>query len=323
MDFLAHFESRLSQRFSGLNGDFWRRYNPLYERQVDGINGKRFNGFLQSLPEAENCTIDGAGPVITINGDLKENVTPDAIKRALMGLSPWRKGPFNFFGTIIDAEWRSDLKWDRFSRLAPSLFTNKRVLDLGCHCGYYMCRALPFEPSYILGADPMPLPFYQFLTYYHYAKPENMDYLLLGIDDMTPLKHEFDTVLCMGVLYHRRDPDAAIAQMKDLLTTGGKLLLETLVIPGDSDDVLVPKGRYSAMPNVRQLPTVSRLMRQISKQGFSADLVHCAPTSVNEQRPTEWSTPTSLAQFLDPDDSTMTREGYPAPIRVIVICERQ
>ena len=35
------------------------------------------------------------------------------IEQALRALHPWRKGPYEFFGTHIDTEWRSDWKWNR------------------------------------------------------------------------------------------------------------------------------------------------------------------------------------------------------------------
>ena len=37
---------------------------------------------------------------------------------AIYALQPWRKGPFSLFGQEIDAEWRSNLKWDR---IVPAL----------------------------------------------------------------------------------------------------------------------------------------------------------------------------------------------------------
>ena len=50
--------------------------------------------------------------------------------RALRGLVPWRKGPFELFGIRIDAEWRSDRKW---RRVRPHVdLTGKHVLDVGC-----------------------------------------------------------------------------------------------------------------------------------------------------------------------------------------------
>ena len=47
-------------------------------------------------------------------------------------------------------------------------------------------------------------------------------------------------------------------------------------------------------------------------------LVDVSTTSTDEQRSTEWMRFQSLADFLDPVDSTRTIEGYPAPMRAIV-----
>ncbi|HCI31107.1 MAG TPA: tRNA 5-methoxyuridine(34)/uridine 5-oxyacetic acid(34) synthase CmoB, partial [Psychrobacter sp.] len=44
--------------------------------------------------------------------------------------------------------------------------------------------------------------------------------------------------------------------------------------------------------------------------------------SMKEQRKTEWMTYHSLTDFLDPNDSTKTIEGYPAPMRATLIAKK-
>ena len=44
----------------------------------------------------------------------------------------------------------------------------------------------------------------------------------------------------MGVLYHRRSPLEHLWQLKDQLVKDGELVLETLVVEGDENTVLVP-----------------------------------------------------------------------------------
>jgi tRNA (mo5U34)-methyltransferase len=39
------------------------------------------------------------------------------------------------------------------------------------------------------------------------------------------------------------------------------------------------------------------------------------PLSVEEQRRTNWANVDSLREFLDPDEKSLTVEGYPAPWR--------
>ena len=65
------------------------------------------------------------------------------LRKLLLKLAPWRKGPFDVANIHVDSEWRSDLKWDRLAdAIAP--LESRNVLDVGCGNGYYarrMCDA--------------------------------------------------------------------------------------------------------------------------------------------------------------------------------------
>ena len=133
----------------------------------------------------------------------------------------------------------------------------------------------------------------------------------------------FDTVFSMGVLYHRRSPMDHLQELKDCLRPGGQLVLETLVIEGGPGETLLPEGRYARMGNVWFLPSVTTLLSWLRKLGFvDAELVDVSITTTAEQRSTEWMTFHSLANFLDPEDSSKSIEGYPAPRRAIVTGRR-
>ncbi|MEQ9463614.1 MAG: DUF1698 domain-containing protein, partial [Haliea sp.] len=100
---------------------------------------------------------------------------------------------------------------------------------------------------------------------------------------------------------------------------GGQLVLETLVIEGPEGATLVPEGRYARMGNVWFLPSCATLLGWLRKLGFVDEaLVDVSVTTVEEQRTTEWMRFQSLADFLDPEDSSRTIEGYPAPRRAII-----
>ncbi len=76
------------------------------------------------------------------------------------------------------------------------------------------------------------------------------------------------------------------------------------------------------MPSVWFLPSPDALVSWLRKKGFvSPRVVDISPTSIEEQRSTDWMTYDSLADFLDPTDMTKTAEGHPAPIRAVVIAE--
>jgi len=110
-----------------------------------------------------------------------------------------------------------------------------------------------------------------------------------------------------------------LQELRDCLRPGGQLVLETLVIEGKPGDTLVPEGRYARMGNVWFLPSVETLPGWLRKLGFrDPELVDVTVTSTSEQRATDWMRFHSLADFLDPADSSKTIEGYPAPRRAIV-----
>jgi len=63
------------------------------------------------------------------------------IRHLLMNLSPWRKGPFSLYGINVDAEWRSDWKWQRLIPFITNL-EGRTVLDVGCNSGYHLWRMI-------------------------------------------------------------------------------------------------------------------------------------------------------------------------------------
>jgi tRNA (mo5U34)-methyltransferase len=102
----------------------------------------------------------------------------------------------------------------------------------------------------------------------------------------------------------------------------GELIIETLIIPGDSPVALFPSNRYARMKNVYFIPTIPCLESWLARSRFGQiRVVDISKTTSDEQRATTWSGPVSLDDFLDPDDRTKTVEGYPAPVRAMVIAK--
>jgi tRNA (mo5U34)-methyltransferase len=123
----------------------------------------------------------------------------------------------------------------------------------------------------------------------------------------------------MGVLYHRRSPIEFLQQLKDQLVSGGELVLETLVVDGDEQTVMIAGERYAQMRNVWFLPSTAALTVWMQRLGFTnIKIVDKAQTTIEEQRSTDWMTSQSLVDFLDPNDPNKTIEGYPAPLRAVI-----
>lgn len=243
----------------------------------------------------------------------------DDIRHALLSLAPWRKGPFEFSDITIDSEWRSDLKWNRLSDVIEPL-EGRKILDVGCGNGYYARQMSNAGAAAVIGVDPTLLYVVQFLAT-NILRPTNKLFVLpLRCEELPQNSHAFDTCFSMGVLYHQRSPLEHLRQLRGMLRPAGQLVLETIFLPGDESFARTPVDRYARMRNVWLLPTIPELTIWLQRSGFvDIDVVDQSVTGVDEQRTTEWMPFESLAEALDPNDSSMTVEGWPAPHRVVVL----
>lgn len=280
---------------------------------------ERWQSALDALPDVRPTHIDLLDG-LTLDTDCDDQ-TRAQMRQALMGLSPWRKGPFDLFGVHVDTEWHSDWKW---SRVAPHInLKHKRILDVGCGNGYYMWRMLGAGAHSVIGVDPNWLFFCQFQAVQRFLQQEAVWHLPFPFEDLPANLEGFDTVFSMGVFYHRRSPIEHLLALKDCLVKGGELVLETLVIEGDVNQVLVPEDRYAQMRNVWFLPSIPALERWLRRAGFSdVRCVDVSTTTVEEQRATEWMKFQSLSDYLDPNDHSKTIEGLPAPMRAVIVARK-
>ncbi len=276
---------------------------------------------IQSLPNLNADTVDLLYDVSVNQATPISAEQTEYLKSLLKRLHPWRKGPYHFHGVTIDCEWRSDWKWQRIS---PFLnLAGKTVLDIGCGNGYHTWRMLGAGAELVIGIDPSQLFWHQFLATKHFIRRQSVYFLPIGIQHLPSPMPVFDSVFSMGVLYHRKSPIEHLYTIYDLLKPNGEMILETLVVEGDKQTVLIPNNRYACMPNVWFIPSVAALTHWIERVGFKE--VRCVDvnqTSVKEQRETEWMTYQSLADFLDPTDHNKTQEGYPAPTRAVIIAKK-
>ncbi len=287
--------------------------------QVD-IKGRRYLNTFATLPSLKPSSLDLGARQVRIGEEKDLDVTQrELLQAALVDYMPWRKGPFTVFGIDIDSEWISWLKWERLKgHMAP--LHGRRILDVGSSNGYYMFRMAASEPEMILGVEPYLTFYFQYRLLNHYACLGNFYGIPAKLGEMPLIRRYFDSVFFMGVLYHHRAPHDALRHIREMLRPGGELILETLVIENKEDVALSPKDRYGKMNNVYFLPSIPCLMNWLSRSGFTdIRCIDVSPTTSREQRKTEWIQTESLDDFLDPDDPTRTVEGYPAPVRAIVI----
>jgi tRNA (mo5U34)-methyltransferase len=275
---------------------------PLWER-------------IRNLPEIKSIT-NISSDKVTVTFDASDVSLISEITNLAIAMKPWRKGPFLINSLFIDSEWQSFIK---YNLLRPHFNLKDKVVgDIGCNNGYYLFKMLEDKPAKLVGFDPSALFFTQFSFINHFIKSDII-YELLGVEHLGLYEHKFDTLFCLGVLYHRSDPVATLKSLYKGLNSGGELILDTFMIDGDDDVALVPNDRYSKIPNVYFVPTVSALSNWCKKAGFSTvEILDIKATDATEQRKTSWIDGQSLEDFLDSSDITKTIEGYPAPKRVYI-----
>lgn len=315
--------------FMGLPENNFSKWGQVLESQlhdfyVQNPHGdmERWKAAFDLLPDIQPDSFDLNQSRVAFNGAITTEQSAELLT-ALKGLMPWRKGPFQFFDTHIDTEWRSDWKWDRIEPHLASL-NGRTILDVGCGSGYHMWRMLGAGAKRVIGVDPSKLFFWQFEAVKKYLRTQQADIpvhlLPFKMEDVPGNLKTFDTVFSMGVLYHRRSPLDHITELQQALRPGGELVLETLVIEGEEGQVLVPDDRYAMMRNVWFLPSAPTLCQWLRRLGFiNVRVVEQNYTSIEEQRATQWMGFNSLKDFIDPNDPSKTLEGHPAPLRATII----
>ena len=278
-------------------------------------NIRPYQEAIKALPEYTNVTCS-FGDRVTLQIPELSSEEAEQIKQTALLMKPWRKGPFQFNELFIDAEWQSQIK---YNLLEPHFnLKDKIVGDIGCNNGYYLFRMLSQKPKKLIGFDPSAIYYSQFQFINHFIKSDIV-YELLGVEHVEFYEYKFDTLFCLGVLYHRSDPVMMLKSLFKGLNKGGELILDTFMIDGEEEMCLTPKDRYSKIPNIYFVPTVPALINWCHRAGFeSVEVLETMKTEHNEQRKTEWIDTQSLEDFLDPDDPKKTVEGYPAPKRVYI-----
>ena len=297
----------------------------LPQQVSNGLSHERYGDLknwlkaFDILPSAEGSSLN-PGPTMTIENANWTSSDLEQLTLALQMLIPWRKGPYNVSGIDIDTEWRSDWKWSRLEDEITPL-QSRLVLDVGCGNGYHLWRMIGAGAKRAIGIDPSPRFSIQFEVIKRLAGGNHPIHLIpTPLEAVTRPLSVFDTVFSMGVIYHRRDPFEHLRELKDCLRPGGELILESLVVPGDAETCLVPENRYAKMRNVWKIPSAKMMLEWLDDIGFkNARIIDQSVTNLEEQRQTNWMRFESLADYLDVNDSSKTIEGYPAPMRAILV----
>ena len=332
-------ETNIQLLFSDLsNSFFYKQYSKIeIENLNKAVAGKIINNahghlkkwieIIKKLPAIESTHV-------VCNEDCVQLVSTKQIKAGyiaqieaiLRTFSPWRQGPFKFFDIHVDTEWQSFYKWQRFKSAKISL-QGKHILDVGCGSSYFMWRMLGEGAKEVIGIDPSQLGLMQFNSVKRYTRNYRAFMLPFRLEELPLKPKSFDFVFSMGVLYHRKAPIMHLKIIHNFLNKHGGLILETLVLSENKyikENSLVPNNnRYAGMPNVWEVPSIEKIKKWLKEAGFiDITLINLSNTTIHEQRKTDWIDSYSLSDFLDPFDSSLTIEGYPAPKRAMIYARK-
>ncbi len=239
------------------------------------------------------------------------------LRQHCQAFKPWKKGPWSLFGIDIDAEWRSDWKWQRLAKKLNGV-QNKKIADIGCHNGYFMFRLAAQNPSLVVGFEPNARCYFNFHFLQRYAQVANLYFEPFGVEHLQHYPVFFDLVLCLGILYHHTDPVAILRRIHHSLVAGGRVLIDCQGINSSAPMLLLPARRYAGAAGIWYLPSPTALRHWLQRSNFRRiNFFYEDYLSAAEQRRTAWADIASLADFVCHETHT-TVEGYPAPWRMYV-----
>jgi 2-polyprenyl-3-methyl-5-hydroxy-6-metoxy-1,4-benzoquinol methylase len=136
--------------------------------------------------------------------------------------------------------------FNRWMAEAIKPYVGARVLEIGAGIGNITSWLVPRDLYVASDINPH---YIDYLRNLSLGKPYlTVDKIDLGEPaDFAPWKGEFDTVVCLNVLEHVRDPLLALRNMSDVLRPGGRVVLyvpQGQALYSSLDDVLGHRCRY-------------------------------------------------------------------------------
>jgi tRNA (mo5U34)-methyltransferase len=123
-------------------------------------------------------------------------------------------------------------------------FHGKSVLEVGCWDGMWSFEAERLGAKRVIATDIPSQRSYseqgpRTLLFAKQHLGSDVEYREASVYDLDQLFEDaFDIVIFYGVLYHLRYPQLGVAKIRNVLKTGGLLLLETSVITGTDETVI-------------------------------------------------------------------------------------
>lgn len=154
--------------------------------------------------------------------------------------------------------------WSRFKNSIPKDLTGKKVLDIACNNGFYSFE-LAKRGALVTGFDNS----YQDIMRANFAKKviriNNVEFTLSSVEKLdSKFRSKFDIVLCLGLLYHLRNPEQIINSVSKITNYA---IFETIADPTRKTSELISDPTITADG---YLPTIPWLKNSFEQAGFSS-----------------------------------------------------
>ena len=182
-----------------------------------------------------------------------------------------------------------------------------------------MWKLLESNPELVIGLEPVAKHWACFEMFKGFLKKEVPAFMEpIGVEYLSLYPKFFDTILCLGIYYHRRDPLVMLKEIFDALARGGEVILDTAGIDDPNPVSYVASSKYYGAKGFWFLPSVAALTKLLKRVGFrEVELIYAGYLGTDEQSSHPvWSPVDSLGEFLE--NSSSATEGEPKPYRFYI-----
>lgn len=177
--------------------------------------------------------------------------------------SPSRNNGYTNFFTYEDYVDNPMWIWSKFKNHIPNYLEKKKVLDIACNCGFYSFE-LAKRGAEVTAFDNS----YKDIIRAIFAKKvlglKNIEFRLADVEKLEEeFDFNYDMILCLGLLYHLKDPKKIIKLASKLTNFA---IFETIADTKNKESKLISD------PNITSdgyLPTIPWLMETFKQVGFS------------------------------------------------------
>ncbi len=158
----------------------------------------------------------------------------------------------------------SALKWKTIKELVD--FTDKKVIDFGCHSGLIPLEVARSGARYVIGTDIREDVIISAEAIALFTGTNNIEFMVKKICDISYVENIAEVVMCLGVL-HKFKPDEYIERINRLCYMAAETLVIDVLVIYDNEDKTVVKHDGGKWP-IRTQVTVKWLTNRLADFGF-------------------------------------------------------